>query len=292
MSLSCFFGYIKISQSVCEFSREKMNIFVLVLTIIAFVSANVIENSIDSNSELIAIKTNYIQGFQKVRKYLNENVHPKAGYYYGIIERSIDIDCVAEKVKKYRLADNLAMLINDEHNDTKKMKNKLGFFYGKPLSVCSNKSHSISNTLFDLIMSFGHIVRAFKDEPELKEFTNYLSCANNYAVEKKLIHISMYTFDYENIDEADKDACHSIKIQLFEQMKSQFKDNADCWEDKVEKLVIKFFLRTLLLLQIKMTPEQNQIELDRFYDDANEMSDEAAICANEFSASDTLKILG
>lgn len=255
-----------------------MKLFVLLFAVvISVVSAGVIENTI--GSDFSDVKTNFKKGFKIIVKSLSKNIHPKVGELYKIFERSIDTDCAAEKVKKYELDDDLAeILSSDVTEHTDKQEKELAYIYGKTLQLCSSKSRPISDTIFDVIMSFGHIVRAFKDEPELAEIITFLKCANNYAVEKKLIDPSGYQLSYKYTDETEKQACDELKSGVLIKIKETLGKDDACSEQNTVEDTIHLTLRTILLTQVKLTPQQYQTESDYFYNQFNEIGDNSGGC--------------
>lgn len=249
-----------------------MKFFVLLFAVISVAYAGVIENTIGSDNA--DVEANYKQGLKDIQKFLRVNVHPKAEYYFGIVERSINVSCAAEKVKKYGLDEKLAELIGNEAEFTDKQKKEFTYIIFKPLQLCSTISRPISDTIFDVVMSFGHLVRAFKDEPELAEYMTFVKCANNYAVKNKLIDPKVYALDYKFIDPMEKFAC--------EEMKKEFLEGYDeaCWKESAADTV-NFAIRTVLLTQVKLTSQQHQTVSDYFFNEMNRISEKTGVCEFE-----------
>lgn len=249
-----------------------MKIFVTIFAVITITSAGVIENNIDP--DVSDVKENYKQALHIVKKILNENVHPQAGYFYNIFERSIDIDCAAEKVKKFGLEENLAEFIGHEGRYTQNKIEKFTYVMTKTVSSCSSKSRPTINFMFDLFMSFGHIVRAFKDEPELAKFSKKLKCLNNYAVEIKMIDPSIYPLDYTYTDHKEKTDCDDL-INYH----NKTDDGKDaCEGEKKFDDTFHLVLKPFLLTQVKLTPEQHHFEADHFFNEYNRIVDKMSKC--------------
>lgn len=244
-----------------------MKFLLLLFFFIAAATASLDGNEIDS------IKENYKKGLSDFKKILNTKFFPKAGDYFGIIERTIDYDCVAEKLEKYKLREELADIVANTSGfiETNRLK-EVFYVFVKPVPKCFSMSRSIiSNTLFDLIMSLGHIVRAFKDEPELAEYMDQFKCANNYAYEMNLLDASVYPFIY-----AEVPTCGELWKKVCGEIKSASGNDA-CLEETALNS-IEFIIRTILLTQFKLKPEQYQKESDCFFNGYNEIADKAGLC--------------
>lgn len=268
----------KTYQFVHKLRSEKMKLLVLLFAVITIASSGVIDNTI--GLETAEVEANYKQGLKKMETYLNENVHSEAGRLFGIVKRSIDVGCAAEKVKKYKLADKLADLISNEAEFTKRQGKEFGYIMARPLQACSTISRAVGKTIFDMLMSFGHIVRAFKDEPELAEYMVFVKCLNNYAVEKKLIDPEIYPLNYIYTEEEDKAECDGMKEGFWEGVNEDLESQEACTKEAVTE-TLNLIIKDVLLTQVRLTSEQHQTEFDYFYNQFDEITDKYGACGFE-----------
>lgn len=249
-----------------------MKFLILLCVFIATASSASLDGN-KVNSDTVSIKENYKKGLVKFKKTLNTRFFPKLGDYLGsIVERKIDYDCVAEKLEKYKLHEKLSEIVANYTGfiDTDRLK-EVFYVFVKPVPKCFGMTRAISNTIFDLIMSLGHIMRSFKDEPELAEYMDQFKCANNFAYEMNLLNSSVYPYTYTevpNCGELWKRVCDEIKVAS---------GNDSCLAETALDS-IEFIVRTVLLTQFELTQEQHQKESDCFFNGYIAIADKAGLC--------------
>lgn len=242
-----------------------MKFFLVLFIFISAALASLDGNQIDS------IKVNYKKGLSKFKESLVRRILPRANIFYDIIERSIDYDCAAEHLEKYKLDEKLADIIDNQANYTMNRMKEVFYVFSKPLTMCSSKARPIADTIFDLIMSLGYIVRDFKDEPELAEYTIFLKCANNYAFEKSLINASVYSYMYTEVS-----SCEELKKRVIDEIKIASGEDSCLEETTYDSF--DYLLRTILLTQFQLTPEQHQNESDRFFNGLKKIVNKSGLC--------------
>lgn len=250
---------------------------VQLLAVVAVVSASVIkESDEDSISAEINVNSNYILALNRV--FLSSKIGP---IFLSIAYRTTDHDCVDKHIKKFNLTQKLADLIEVEYDELSlRSKQELSEIVWKPLRLCSSKFRSISDTAFDILMSFGHIVRAFKDEPEFARIMNAIKCANGNAIEQKLIDPSNYPLAKFSTEKEEL-ICTEIENMYNAKMQEYmlFLGDSECMR-KVFDDTGKLLLRILSLLQVELTPEQHKNESERFFGDIKKIYEIEGSCGD------------
>lgn len=217
--------------------------------------------------------------------------HPIVMNIIKMFERSIDLKCKTKTLKTYKFDEKYVDYMKrlDQTTPASEIR-ELAFMDIITSYKCSNKLRLTDNFVFDLMMSFGHLYRAFKDEPELSLFVKFaVKCANNYVVNQKLWDLEKYPIDYE-LDELDSVECQGTKTFVEQLMGNDVEDenftelkdllSADCWKES-RQYSFDLVLRTILLVQINLTAEQRQHESDKFFKLNMDKFDEQAICMHD-----------
>lgn len=184
--------------------------------------------------------------------------------FLEIFERSIDVECAAEKVKVYGLEEELANLTHQHKPLDKHGHWQLAFILLEAGLPCSSKTRPVTNFAFDFVMSFGHVVRAFKDEPEMMGYAMLLKCANNYAVKENLIDTNEYSIDHD-LKSSEEEMCTVLQMRVIEAMNKGNVGDVFDMKCKGPQRAVNSMLRTALLTQIELSPEQRKVELGKFY---------------------------
>lgn len=147
-------------------------------------------------------------------------------------------------------------------------------------SLCSNKVRAVEEFVFDFIMSFGHLVRAFMNEPLLQKEFFFLRCANKYAVEKKIWDISKYPINMK-LSEEEMDKCESTTaatVAFLKEAKLDSEEDMDECEQKIAERLAPLVLKLALLTQVELSAEAKEVEKQNFITEENEVSEEAISC--------------
>lgn len=245
-----------------------------------------VSKSIDTNeisTERDELEEKIRQGFNQTTEILNTIMgNSMIGSVLAIFERSIDMTCAANELKNPKemeesLISNL--LITEDRSEKDEMQ--LAYILLKVALPCSTKLRPVSDFLFDAIMSFNHLVRAFKDEQELKTIAQNIRCVNNYAARKGIIDPAIYPIDHELKSETDdEEICKELESELMQMLDEDMEDEPECQKKLVRKN-IDIMLRTLLLVQLQLTPEQHKAESDRFYNSEIELIRTEGTCGLE-----------
>lgn len=127
------------------------------LAVIAVVSASVIKESGEDSTSAEKVETEVTRNYFIALKlvFLSSKIGPM---FYDIASRTTDHKCVDEHIKKFNFTQKLTDLVEVDYNElTLSIKQELSEIVWKPLRLCNSKSRSISDTVFDMLMSFGHI---------------------------------------------------------------------------------------------------------------------------------------
>ena len=207
----------------------------------------------------------------------------------------IDKKCVLSHYKKYN-AVNLASELNklmeeDEQRDvneekTPEEKAKAHFpvlaalLFGIP---CNKNFDAYLEYFFENIMTFQVLYKAFADEPEFKEYIDYVTCANAYAIDHKYIDSHEHTYITEvantEVCESNKEMAKQIVDGTVEEVLSSFKvtTNKECYKKALLKIE-SFVLHYVLLIQVELTDVQRIQERTNFIKDFHDIVDGIAHC--------------
>lgn len=204
---------------------------------------------------------------------------PAMAMNLNIFERSIDMECAVDEIKQKGFTQKLADLTNKNVRLNKHEELQLAIIMVKSGMKCSTKTRPLTAFMFDAVMSFGHIVRAFKDEPELTEQNFMMRCANDYAVKKNLIN-QEYNFDRQMKNTNEEQKCNDFETKTVQMMMMYLPAEPKCIRQQAEKN-FEMALRTVLLTQVELTTEQRKIEMNRFHDSMMIVLDDDATCELE-----------
>jgi hypothetical protein len=202
-----------------------------------------------------------------------------------ILLNSIDEKCAEEKLQNLDWTETFNNLTSRIDNLNEKEQIGLHLMYAGIGSICTSKNRPILEFFFDAIMSFGHLVRAFMNEPELSEYFFYLRCANNYAINENIWDNKKYPINFKLQDE-ELVECSLLKtivdshIEEMKDLSSEEEGDEECLEKSLRG-TLAFALRTLLLTQVDLTSEDKQIEKEIFIKENNRLNEESMICMYE-----------
>lgn len=182
--------------------------------------------------------------------------------------RSIDRECIFTNYKSRNMLDHL----NYDKIANRRDSNSLALYaFVNVAAICSSKTDTILQFLFENLMTHQILYKAFIDDPEFSDEKSLLTCANNYAVENLLIDPNVYDINYTVDDEMLK-RCSNItsiiKVYgaiLHSKISQQFKKNS---LDEIKMEMKNFALKYFILVQVDLTPEQKQQERDNLVKDA------------------------
>lgn len=270
--------------------RMKLKLRVLIfVAIIASFTVISVDTSSSGDQKFDGAFNKVMEDLQK--KIASGELRPPQSHLLTICMRSIDTKCMRETQELHKFKDiyiELANKISDWKSLTEIQKNEFISIQVLTSFRCSNKLKPISRFIFDFVQSFGPIVRAFVNETELVEYKNELKCANNYAVKKKLWDIVKYPVEYElNVNELAKcDAeITQFKAEIQRITFNHLNTNKECMKQAVED-TIDSLLKVVLLMQVEMTSEQRNQEVERFHGGIIELYDRRVTCAHNFITTD------
>lgn len=260
------------------------------LAIIASTAAKVIDfttNEISTGDQSFDDAYKHLLGHIDKLLEIPGEVSPLFGTILPLVIRSVDTKCMHDNLKLHKFDAKFVDLANRFETLTKAGERELFYIHVVTSFRCTKKLRPINEFLFDFFLSFGHIVRAFKDEPELAEYQGYLRCANNYVVTHKLWDVVKYPIDYE-LKTEEAEMCSSVKtmigdfIKTMDQIAPEAQDLiTECLKTTTQDM-IDFFVKYFLLLQVELTPEQRDQEFETYYKDYLKLYDEQVTCAYDF----------
>lgn len=196
----------------------------------------------------------------------------------SVLLHSVDKTCVLNHYKNHGLIKKIPNLKTSEltHADVLIL---VGF-----AKACSSKTEYFIEFLFEAFMSTHYLLEVFIHEPEFKEYSDMLVCANNYAVTNKYLDPEVYKINYTMPDRAEEDCKTTIEKveQGIEYAESEYRRfmSAECVKeifDDVKSILMKY----ALLVQIELKGEQKNDLRDKFVKEVLENDEKLVICTEQ-----------
>lgn len=225
------------------------------------------------NKEIVS---NFLAAFEAPSK----DYKIRSTAFASMFLRSVDKDCIVKEVEKNDLVEAINLLGTKKGGEKSLLETVmvLGFI----AHTCSSKSDVHLSYAFDILMSHHGLLKAYIDEPELKEYADMLACANNYAVKHDILDPKVYTFNYELNDEQEESCMEwteqASMIISEAKLATREKFSRACAIKVVDK-INNFVLKYVLLIQVDMTVEQKQQERINFIEDHRRITDDVLQCA-------------
>lgn len=239
------------------------------------------------HSEISAISSddNILDGINKILTRTRGNLENNfEKTIYNVIVKSLDKQCMVDQYKLFNLIDAVP---NEENIRGIKSGKTIAVFFDI-VTLCSSKTDVLLEYAFKNLMTHQILLKAFIDDPALKEFSTMLKCANKYAVDRKILDPSTlnleYTFDTEK-EEADCaemiEQYQMILLLYVDDFRRAFGSTCTIISE-AEKLVVKYVLK----IQIDMSSEQKSSEKKSLVEEAHIILKDFLRCAAQESSWD------
>lgn len=275
----------------------KVLIFVVGLTLVA--SKSVVELSeVGTNDISVDLENSIFAKNEKVFKkdfkniLSSQRVKDAIGQLlFDIFSDSIGKKCANQKTNKLNFSSDFLAYINGAEGEEKEKITSAVVYISVGL-MCSNKVRPFKEFVFDAVMSVGHLVRAFVNEPLLEDYMLYLRCANKYAVDNNIWDNSTYPVN-TRLSEDEHFVCDMSLSEIKELIKDQEINskigqskfgNLDKIEEcnkKAQEETMKFWLRTVLLTQVELTAEARETEKQKYIAQSDELTEEGFNCLSQ-----------
>ena len=263
----------------------------VVLTVVIAVSA------VPPYEESAKFNSIELEAEQKISELVDNLSNLKSGgmekMMLTMLANSLDKNCMLAQYRKFGL---LGMLTNntneidDGENSNEMFKNQETrveeevekLVLNSVFAMCSNKNYVILEFIIENWWTHKILLNAFINEPEMKEYKNMLTCANNYAVKNGIIDPKFYQIKHElseDIDEQCDEWVAIVKQQIFDfKMETRRATSRRC-SLKIVDSVEKFLVKNILLLQVDLTEAQKRKEKKHFNRDFNQILESILECA-------------
>lgn len=245
----------------------------IVFAVIAFAASELVEDD-----SWYHTKMNFKRGIVLMKSVAKSRVGTHINL--DMFERSMDMECVVDEIREKGFEQKLADLTQQNVVLSEHEELQLALIMVKSGMPCSSKARPITSFMFDFVMSFGHIVRTFKDEPEYAEQNFMLRCANDFAIKRELIDQQEYDLDRQMWNPTEQQKCADFEITALLNLINNFPAVGTCMGKQIKKHS-DAIMRTLLLTQVELTAEQKSRELNLFHESMMEILDDDATCENE-----------
>lgn len=207
---------------------------------------------------------------------------------YAIFKRSINVKCFEQKLEKLEWTTKFSELVGRSEGLNDVEKAEVVMMYAGVGVLCSNKLRPIEEFIFDALMAVGHLVRAFKDEPELEKYFFYLRCANKVAIDKKYWDFADYQLNTQ-LSGLETGICEDFTNMLEEAIQEKIKEGikspdgedeiklSECRQNTI-KDSLPFLIKYLLLTQVELTPEAQEAEKENFIATHSKLSEQSLKC--------------
>lgn len=244
-----------------------------------FVSSKSFKNEAEGG-DLKSRSSEFKKKWETASNFIKKSVrHPIYIIPVNIFERSIFPSCVEKKLADFNMTEQFNTFIKNIDSLHHFDEMKFGLMYFATGILCSDKVRPIQEFFFDMIMSFGHLVRAFMDEPELKEYFFFLRCANSYVIRKNYWDNNEYPINSQ-LNEHERNYCQILSDRVEETLFGHFKvssDESDCLDNIMEK-TIPFEMRKLLLAQVELSPQKLNAEKEKIFEKKSQLREQDMKC--------------
>ena len=218
-----------------------------------------------------------------ILSHLQDNVFLKSEQkiFRKVLINSLDKKCIYDHYNDNHLLQHMTVeeIFENEPSDMNPFYASINVF-----SLCSSKLDVLSEFLFENIRTNRILYKAFVDEPSLKNFTDYIWCANKFAVENHFIDEVVYGQKLKVADD-NNESCDEmmeiIKVGLsIYNLATRRKLNTPC----VIRPLIQFekaVFKTILMVQVDLTHEQQRLERENFVQVIRNLLEGTLKCASK-----------
>lgn len=189
-----------------------------------------------------------------------------------IVAKTTDRNCMLAIAKKH----NLMELVSG--ND---LVNKISLDVILTSAVlCSRLIDVEFDYFFDLLMTHHGLLKAYLEEPELKEYADKMTCLGQFAIEHHILDPKVYAFKYELDDEEEEEICMTSTERMERMWQNQMLLSNSCSKKLAEQF--RFFaVKYILLVQVEMKDDQRQQERKNFNKALKEFLENRIQCVGE-----------
>lgn len=226
-----------------------------------------IEESLSDHEEAVLVLVDNF--FQNVQESLRSNP------IVSVIAKSFDTNCMIKEFKKHHSIDYI-------YNGAGARDSAV--LISTTAALCSSKLDVHVDYIFDTLMIHHALLTTYFEDPEFKEYSEWLTCANNYAVEHKILDPTVYNFTYK-LEGLQEEICMELveQVNMFEavgKMEARRFFERNCAMKFVPQLR-NFILKYVLLIQVDLTVDQRQQERINFNKDFKTILTNMLECAQK-----------
>jgi hypothetical protein len=148
---------------------------------------------------------------------------------------------------------------------------------------CSSKTDDILEFFFENLWTSKILLKAFINEPEMKDIKDMMTCANNYAVTNGIINPAVYQINFEVTDDF-KDQClewvNASEKSIISYKKQVLRDSQRDCSRKIVDSSVNFAIKNVLLLQVDMTEEGKSLVKKSFLEEFHQIFEKITKCAS------------
>jgi hypothetical protein len=204
----------------------------------------------------------------------------KEKVFYPILLNSVDQSCMLTQYQKFGLVEMIPD--SPQNNRHTRFSDEQMFIAANIAAMCSSKNYDILDFIFENLWTSKILLKAFINEPELKDIKDMMTCANNYAVTNGIIDPAVNPIKHELAHDLE-DKCEElttiakVAISGFK-LKVREASKRVCSFKIVDDLE-KFVLKNVLLLQVDMTEGQKNVMKKNFVKDVRLIMEKMLTCA-------------
>jgi hypothetical protein len=196
--------------------------------------------------------------------------------------KSVDTKCASDTYERFNLSNFFpSHEVFDDSSNEASMKI---FVFTDIAILCCRKVEKLLDLAFESLMTTKALFDIFIDDPELQDYKDMLTCANNYAITNEIIDGEKYKLNY-TLDEKAKENCNNLVSLVKDQMsRSEITASirhSDSCSSQVLKNIEHFFVKKIHLIQIDFNSEQREIEKQSLKFDFKNTLESVLECAKE-----------
>ena len=198
--------------------------------------------------------------------------------FISIVSKSLDKSCMVNYYKKYNLVEKIPIANSPPREDD--VVNY--FIFLETAALCSTKTNAILEFSFENLMSYHTLLKAFINDPELVDLSDFLHCANKYAVTNGITIPHQYELNFTLKKETEEE-CNAMTRKLdvnFAMLKRDFQKqiNRPCVDFVINEMK-KIMTRNILLVQVDLDEIQKRQEENNFVRDIRMVLEDSLKCA-------------
>lgn len=245
----------------------------------------------EENIQNLYTDENIMKNIERLIKRIRRKFGEKLSLPVNIVIDSVDKNCIRDHFKENNMTSILVEGQGEKLDEayelfrTHRLNSKEVFFsFHSTLALCSSKLDNFLEFVFDNLITYHTLYKAFINELELNNYTSYIYCINKFAVDSKIIEETIYDTKLKLGDNKDELCLETTLIihATFSKMKIELRKDLEriCSINNFDE-IIRYLLKTFILIQVDLTWEQQKHERENFIKNTREILNNINECLSK-----------